>query len=308
MLAMMTCWTVAGAAGSAGPLAAQTGYDLAISIDDLPWTAAGSTLAEVVDDGTGRILDALASRGATATGFVVCDAMAARPGQVERWIAAGQSLGNHTQSHPDLNTTPVTQWMAGVRSCDTSIRAAGTNPTHFRYPMLHRGDRAETRSGAARGVAELGYTVAPVTIDNSEWILASAYERAARSADSTAMRRIGAAYVEHIRRATEHARTVSHERFDRDIAQILLIHANRLNADWLAAVLDTLAAGGARFVRLEEALGDPVYDLDDGYIGPRGLSWLYRVAPVREDLAEWDEREEARVRSEVDAIMGGRTP
>lgn len=305
---MWVWWAAVAVPGSARPAAAQAGFDLAITIDDLPWTAAGSTPAEVVAAGTGRILHALSSRSITATGFIVCDAMAERPGQVERWIAAGQSLGNHTQSHPDLNTTPVADWIEGVRSCDTSIRAAGADPTHFRYPMLHRGDRPESRSTAARAVAGLGYTVAPVTIDNSEWILASAYERAAGASDSTAMRRIGAAYLEHIRRATNHARAVSRERFDRDAAQILLLHANRLNADWLGELLDGLASGGARFIRLEAALADSVYGLEDDYIGPRGLSWLYRVAPARPDFATWDAEEEERVRREVEAIDAASRP
>ena len=234
-------------------------YDLAVMIDDLPWTAAGSAPADVVDGGTANILDALASRAVTATGFIVCDAMAARPGQIERWLATGQSLGNHTQSHPDLNTTPVAQYLDGVRSCDTSIRAAGANPTHFRYPMLHRGDRQAKRDTVAVTIAGMVYTVAPVTIDNSEWILASAYERAARSGDSTAMTRLGESYIEHIREAAGHAREVARERFGREVAQILLLHANRLNADWLGQLLDSLVAGGARFVSLESALRDPVY-------------------------------------------------
>lgn len=281
------------------------GFDLAITIDDLPWTAAASASLAVVADGTRRILEALTARRVVATGFIVCDAMAARPGQVERWAAAGQSLGNHTQGHPDLNATAVDVWLRGVRQCDGAIRESGAEPHHFRYPMLHRGPDAPTRTAVADGIRALGYAIAPVTIDNSEWILASAYEHAARAADAVAMDRIGALYVDHIRRATANARRVSHERFGREVRQILLLHANRLNADRLSALLDSLAVDGARFVPLDAALEDPVYSMEDGYIGTRGLSWLYRIAPAQPGRVEWDEAEEVRLRSELERIAAG---
>jgi peptidoglycan/xylan/chitin deacetylase (PgdA/CDA1 family)/peroxiredoxin len=281
--------------GSIAERVQRAAFDLAITVDHLPWTAASSIPAEVVTRGTTRILDAFLSRGITATGFIVCDAMAARPGQVERWAEAGQSLGNHTQSHPDLNTTPVQPWLDGVEKCDEAIRAAGADPRYFRYPMLHRGPDVATRAAAAADIEALGYISAPVTIDNSEWILASAYERAALDRDEERLESIAALYVEHIRRATAHARDVARQRFGREVRHILLLHANRLNADRLPALLDALADDGARFVSLEDALADPVYGLDDGYIGPRGLSWLYRVAPAQPELGEWDEAEEARV-------------
>lgn len=274
-------------------------FDLAITIDDLPWTAAQSAPVATVEAGTTRILEALRANGVTATGFIVCDAMSARPGNVERWAVAGHDLGNHTQRHPDLNTTPVAEWIRGVRECDDAIRAAGVRPGYFRYPMLHRGDDSDLRAAAARAIRELDYTVAPVTIDNSEWILAAAYEEAAASADSAVMRRIGILYIEHIRRATEHARAVARERLGREARQILLLHANRLNADWLDRLLPALRGDGARFVPLADALADAVYALADGYIGARGLSWLYRFEPARPDLADWDEAEEARVQAAV---------
>ena len=39
-----------------------------------------------------------------------------------------------------------------------------------------------------------------------------------------------------------------------------------------------LQARGYTFVSLDEALADPAYALADGYVGPRGLSWVHRWA------------------------------
>ena len=58
---------------------------------------------------------------------------------------------------------------------------------------------------------------------------------------------------------------------------------------------DILAADGARFVPLAEALQDPVYALPQTYEGRWELSWLYRIEPVDEthpwDDATWNEIE-----------------
>jgi hypothetical protein len=94
-----------------------------------------------------------------------------------------------------------------------------------------------------------------------------------------------------------HAREVGRERFGRDVRHVLLLHANRLNADHLDRLLETLARDGARFVPLETALADPIYAERDDYVGDRGLSWLYRVAPAQPERWAWDRAEEDAIRA-----------
>jgi hypothetical protein len=68
----------------------------------------------------------------------------------------------------------------------------------------------------------------------------------------------------------------SMELFGREVPQILLLHANALNADCLPALLAQLKNRGYAFISLEEALKDPAYALPDGYFGRAGISWLHR--------------------------------
>ncbi|WP_284100029.1 polysaccharide deacetylase family protein [Parachitinimonas caeni] len=74
---------------------------------------------------------------------------------------------------------------------------------------------------------------------------------------------------------------MSNELFNRQIAQILLIHANRLNADSLDKTLSRLRARGNRFVTLEQALQDPAYRQKDRASRQFGPSWLARWARVQ---------------------------
>lgn len=295
-------WTGPRPAGY-GPESQRPVMELAVTVDDLPWTAAARTPAGVAAAGTRRLLAALAERRLPATGFVICEGLLVHPGVVASWRAAGHGLGSHSGRHGDLDAGPLEAWLADVRWCDGALRDAIGPVRDFRYPMLHQGGTTARRESAAALVAELSYRNAPVTIDNAEWVVAQAWADAEARSDDAVLDRLRDVYVEHIRRSIAHARETSLARFGRDVRHILLLHANALNAVHLGTLLDALAADGVRFIPLDSALADPVYALPDGYTGPLGLSWLYRVAPARPDLAPWDTEEEARVRSVLAGLV-----
>jgi hypothetical protein len=67
----------------------------------------------------------------------------------------------------------------------------------------------------------------------------------------------------------------------REIPQILLLHANTINADHVGAILDTLESRGYRYITLEEALRDSAYQSEDRWTGAGGISWIHRWALTR---------------------------
>ena len=90
------------------------------------------------------------------------------------------------------------------------------------------------------------------------------------------MQRIGEAYLTQLDTAIRFAEYLSRETFGREIPQIFLIHANRINADHLGQMLNLLDARGYRFVSLDEAARDPAYATPDKYTEPWGINWLHR--------------------------------
>ncbi len=62
------------------------------------------------------------------------------------------------------------------------------------------------------------------------------------------------------------------ELFGHPIKHILLLHANELNADNFDALIKVMKDRGYRFIILEQALKDPVYQSPDKYIGTS--DWL----------------------------------
>jgi peptidoglycan-N-acetylglucosamine deacetylase len=63
--------------------------------------------------------------------------------------------------------------------------------------------------------------------------------------------------------------------------QILLLHANSLEADHLGELLDMIRKRGYRFITLENALNDEAYSLPDSYVGEEGTNWIDHWAITR---------------------------
>lgn len=290
--------TVGFVIGVATPMTAQdlpARPRIAITIDDLPWN--GPAPPEGHEAATERLLGALTARGVIATGFVRCAGIGNDTQLLRLWLEHGMELGNHTESHRDLNSAPLDVWLEDVRTCDSKLRHVIGEPVHsFRYPMLHQGPTPERREAALKLLRELDYEIAHVSVDNSEFLLSRPYEVALSAGDTVEAGRIARLLVDHVIRAVHHAQEVGRRKVGRDVEQVLLLHATLLVSDQIGALLDALAAEGFRFVSLEVALSDPVYRAADGYIGRKGMSWLYRMEPTSPEDAKWDDAEAARVR------------
>ena len=260
---------------------ADTSRAVAVTIDDLP-TVGGRNLPrmQVI---TAGLLGHLADYDIPAFGFVnerslgEPEALPERVALLERWLDAGYGLGNHTYSHPRLYDTPLPDYQADVlRGEVVTARLLGERPRYFRHPYLNTGPDLETKEAFERFLAEEGYEVAPVTIDNDEWIYAFAYDKAEAAGDTALAARIGADYVRYMEEMFVFYEELSQDLLGREPAQVLLIHANALNADYLDELAEMIEARGYRFISLERALQDPAYSLLDEYAGESGLSWLQR--------------------------------
>ena len=276
-------------------LAQEIARKMAVTIDDLP----NVNVAVDTDHGRRRmtldLLNGLAGRDIPAIGFVNETQLYNQDGQLidsrvdllQLWLAAGFDLGNHSFSHPDLHRVPLEEFKADVVRGEIMIRELlaefGKSPQFFRHPYLHTGTSLETKSDFETFLGAKGYRVAPVSIDNSEWIFARAYVIALRTGDDELASQIGRDYVDYMLKMVSYYEDQSRQLFGRNISHVLLIHANQLNADWFATLADRLAAMDYEFVSLDDALEDPAYQSADTYTGPGGITWLHRWAMTRDE-------------------------
>jgi len=209
--------------------------------------------------------------------------------------------------HPQLHAGRFAAYLEGITRGEKVTRAlahrAGRPYRYFRHPQLHAGRSLAYRRGVERFLAAHGYTIAPVTVDNQEWVYALAYVVAEERGDSALRARVVAGYLRHLDSAFAYSERLSQQLFDREIPLVLLLHANQLNADHLGTILSRLEARGYRFVTLERALADSAYRSRDTYVGPVGPSWLIRWALSRGMQVPDEPREEKWV---ADVASGGR--
>ncbi len=273
-------------AGDVGPPPSRA---MAVTVDDLPPLHPGG-LAEArrVNDG---VLAALSRHGVRAVGFVNEGRLlpdserAPRLSLLEAWLEAGHDLGNHTYSHPDINRVPLAEYERDVRRGEPAIRELlakrGRTPRWFRHPYTHTGPTREVRAAFEAFLEERGYAVAPFTVENADYVFDAARRDAEARGDRAAAERLRSAYVEYTLLVVERMEELSRDTFGREVPQVLLVHANRTNADALGEVLDRLAARGYRFVTLDETLSDDAWRTPDEFVGARGPSWLYRFRVAR---------------------------
>lgn len=298
------------AAGAGAPLQ-QPDRVIAITVDDLP-IVAGSVASDWTSV-TDRLLATLRRYEAPAVGFVNEGKLytsgrldSTRVALLEKWLAAGYELGNHTFAHRSAHTTPLDQYLDGIARGEVVIRPldqrAGRPLRYFRHPFLQAGRSLPYRRAVERFLAARGYTIAPVTVDNQEWVYARAYVVAREREDTALTSRIVADYLRHIDSAVAYSARLSRTLFGREIPLVLLLHANELNADHLDTVLNRLRSNGYRFATLESVLEDSAYRSADTYVGPSGMSWLIRWAITRGVKIPSEPREEPYVQ----ALLGQR--
>lgn len=267
------------------PQPAAPGRRIAVTIDDLPTVSALGPGIEHSERLTRDLLAALRRHKVPAIGFVNEGKLnangaldPARVALLQHWIDAGLELGNHTYAHTDLHTAPIEEFergvVAGEQVTKALLRKAGRPVRYFRHPYLHSGRDRDTRERLEKFLAARGYRVAPVTIDNGDYIFASAYVRVAE-ADRP---KVLAEYLDYMEGVVAFYEQQSVAIVGREIAHTLLIHANALNAAAFDDLAGRLKKRGYQFITLDEALEDPVYQSPDDYFGPAGISWLHRWA------------------------------
>lgn len=201
---------------------------------------------------------------------------------LRQWAGAGLELGNHSFSHKSLNAIDLAVYEKDILDGETVTRelmkAKGRTLRFFRHPYLQTGLSLQVKADLSTFLKEHGYTIAPVTVDNADWIFASAYDKAFDKDDKDLMKRVGEAYVPYMENKIDYWERQSVRLFGREVRQTLLIHANFINSDYLDDLAKMFKKRGYEFVTLEEALKDEAYLLPDTFIKRAGISWLHRWA------------------------------
>ena len=136
----------------------------------IPTAAAAESGIKLValtfDDGpcenTGRLLDGLAQRGAQATFFVQGFKVEKNPEIIQRMIAEGHQVGNHTYNHPNLATLPLEEAVEQLERTDAILNEATGGKGAYQY-------RAPFGSSTEEIRAELESPVFHWSLNTNDW-------------------------------------------------------------------------------------------------------------------------------------------
>lgn len=261
--------------------------EVAATFDDLPAPADSVVSYDpaALQAMTARLLAELKKYQIPAIGFVNEDKLdrgefAQRVDILKMWVSAGFPLGNHTYSHEDIDDTPLAAYeldfLRGEMVTEPLLRSRGMRERYFRYPFLDVGDTAGEARAFRAFLARQGYAIAPVTIDDQEYMFAAVYAHAMETGNTAMADRVAASFLSYMNDVFGYFENFSSQTLGYEPRQVLLLHADELDTDELGNLVKMLRSRGYRFITLRDALFDPAYHQPDRYHDSLdgGVSWV----------------------------------
>lgn len=277
--------------------------EIAVTFDDLP-APSDSVVSDdpaALQAMTARLLAELKGYRIPAIGFVNEEKLdrgdfSQRVNILKMWLDAGFTLGNHTYSHADIDSMPLAAYeldfLRGEMVTQPLLLAKGMRERYFRYPYLDVGETLDTKRAFRQFLARQGYAVAPVTIDNQEYMFAAVYAHALATGDTDTADRVSASFLSYMNDIFAYFEKFSLETLGYEPRQVLLLHADELDTDNMGDLVKMMRSRGYRFVTLGEALRDPAYRTRDAYDDELdgGVSWIEHWAQtMRKDVPDGPE-------------------
>jgi len=229
------------------------------------------------------VLRELEKRQILAIGFVQEEKLEDTPSSgvvLLDWAEKGHWLGNNTFAYADFNELEVKEFLEHVADGQKSIlqasRVSGRNFRYLRFPSMHFGNTEGKRKRISEVLFRNGYVVFPATVlpydYEFNWVFRDYVD------DEAALEILKGMYLEYLLHCVDYAEKQAQAVFDREIPQVLRLHLGIATARFLPELLDALEGRGYTYITPEQVLENPIFQIEEHYIGPLGLSFTDRVA------------------------------
>ena len=224
--------------------------------------------------------------GATVKNFELLHQWAQMP-----WL----DLGNHSLSHARYSVVGIDSFTYEIIKGEGISRELANlhnkELKYFRFPYNDLGKDSLQQVLVREYLRNQGYTIAPFTIESSDWMFNYVYEHYLNENKPDKAKAIVDLYLEKTLAFFDFYDSLSQQEYGRQVKQIYLCHDNKLNADYLDVLVSRLAAKGYQFISMEAAMQDEVYQQSNNYYQKWGISWFYRWMPTQPARVKWMRRE-----------------
>jgi len=258
---------------------------IAFTFDDLPSHGPlpeGETRLQIAQS----ILDTLKQQHMPPTyGFVNGVHLATEPASAEvlnAWTAAGQPLGNHTYSHPNLTSMSAEAFEQEIEKNEPVLKQyTDDSDWHWlRFPFLSEGDTLEKSRAVRAWLTAHNYRIAEVNMSFGDYLWNPPYARCVAKHNDAGIKQLHDLYLTAADDAIAPTRALSKEVYGRDIPYVLLMHIGAFDAKMLPELIALYRSRGFSFVSLPEAEKDPAYS-DDADMAPGNGTELDELAAKR---------------------------
>ncbi len=199
----------------------------------------------------------------------------------KKWITNPLiTIGNHTFSHPDYATSSLNDFQNEIAKGEV-ISKMLLNKTdkklkYFRFPFNSVCRDSISKFEIEHYLEINGYYPTPFTIESADYLFNSLYVYYIQKGLIDSSKLVVDEYITHTSVLIDFFEKLTLEQYNRNINQIYLCHANRLNSDNFNKLIELFKVKGYNFISLDETLQDSIYSTKDKYYFKWGVSWLYR--------------------------------
>jgi peptidoglycan/xylan/chitin deacetylase (PgdA/CDA1 family) len=267
-------------------LAQAAAPQFSITMDDFHWRNAVKLTASERNE---AILKTLQSNSIKAALFVIGRNIDNNEGKqlLEPWDKAGHLIGNHTYSHNNYaaSDTVVADYLQDILRAEELLEQFPRFQKYFRFPALKEGETAAKRDAMRTFLAEHGYRVGHVTIDNSDWIIDQRLTARLKKDPNADVKPYRDFYLEHMWARAEYYDRLARRVLGRPVKHTVLVHFNLLNGLFLNDLIAMFKSKGWEPIDAAEAFTDPVFAARPNIL-PAGESIVWSLAKEKGTIAK----------------------
>jgi peptidoglycan-N-acetylglucosamine deacetylase len=259
---------------------------ISLTMDDFHW---GNSVRLSGSERNQAILATLNKHRIKAALFVVGRNIDNDEGKelLKEWDKAGHLICNHTYSHRNYANPEMTAAAYGedILRAEALLKEFPRFRKYFRYPMLKEGESVAKRDQLRTFLANNGYQMGYVTIDNSDWLVDQRLTARLKNDPSADIKPYRDFYLEHMWDRAQYYDSLARRVLGRTMPHTLLTHFNLLNGLFLNDLIEMFKSKGWEWIDAEKAFSDPVFSKRPTVV-PAGESIVWAMAKENGTIAK----------------------